>query len=131
MLGSKRNVKADGSAKTSLGSEKELSKLRRMDLLELLIGQIRENEQQTAEIADLRDLSERLKAKLNDKDAQIERLKAKLDQKDAEIERLNEINSATAHAGGLLGVREMLDIEKLAVEQYLRQVSNGQGGNVR
>ena len=118
----KLNTGAGKSPKAGKSSEKELQKLRRMDLLELLISQIRENEQQAAELEELRDLSERLKAKLNDKDAQIARLVGKLDAKDAEIEKLHEVNRATAHASGLLGVREMIDIERFAVEEYLKQV---------
>lgn len=124
MLGTKRNTKGAAATKSVSKTEKELSKLRRMDLLELLIGQIRENEQQAAELAELRDLSSRLKVKLDDKDAQIEHLKRRLDAKDDEIERLNEINRGMAHANGLLGVRELLDIERLAVEQYFRQLSS-------
>ena len=122
MLGGKRNTKAEATAKTGPRSDKELQKLRRLDLLELLIDQIRENEEQAAELARLHELDARLKEKLDDKDAQIERLKVKLDNKDAEIERLHDLNRAIAHNGGMLGVREMLDIEKLAVEQYLRQI---------
>jgi len=73
---------------------RELQRLKRQDLLELLVAQLKEGERLQAIIADneatideLTDLSERLKAKLDDKDAQIERLKGKLNDKDAQIER--------------------------------------------
>ena len=65
-----------------------MRKLRRLDLLELLVDQIRENEENEKTIEELTDLSERLKAKLDDKDVQIEHLKSRLSDKDVKIEHL-------------------------------------------
>ena len=81
-----------GSAGTA---GKELQKLKRQDLLELLVDQMRENDQlrvaqaqaESAVVA-LDEQVDRLKAKLDDKDVQLGRLKAKLDDKDAFIDRL-------------------------------------------
>lgn len=83
-FGSSRKQSADSAS----ASGKEFQKLRRVDLLELLVDQVRENEELTASVTDLKDLSERLKAKLDQKDAQIERLKGRLDMKDAQIAEL-------------------------------------------
>ncbi len=76
-------------------TEKELHKLRRQDLLQLLLLQSRESAQQQAVIeelkqdaAQLRESNERLKGKLDEKDSQIERLKGRLDQKDVQIRAL-------------------------------------------
>ena len=79
-----------------LGS-KELQKLRRQDLLELLLDQMVENDtlketvaERDASVSELSDMGERLKHKLDDKDAQIEHLKEKLNDKDAQLEHLKE-----------------------------------------
>ncbi len=73
-------------------TEKELRKLSREDLLRLLLAQSREVSRQKGELgtlkedkAQLEESLERLKAKLDDKDAQIERLKTRLDDKDAKL----------------------------------------------
>jgi len=76
-------------------ADKELQKLRRMDLLELLLDSMRENEKNAADAAEATVLSERLKGKLDDKDAQIEHLKERLDGKDARIAELQEALSAS------------------------------------
>ena len=78
---------------TTSRENKELQKLKRQDLLELLIEQMQENDALRASISEaeiqireLTSLSERLKDKLNDKDAQIELLKDRLNDKDAQID---------------------------------------------
>ena len=112
-----------GASKASANAEKELQRLRRMDLLELLLDEIRKNEENTAKVQELSELTERLKAKLDDKDAQIERLKAKLNDKDAEIDRLLVNNEAAAHARGMLDVDELLKVERKALEAYFARVA--------
>ena len=67
-----------GSGSSNSAANVDLRKLRRLDLLELLVDQIRENEDNEKTIEELTDLSERLKAKLDDKDVQIEHLKSRL-----------------------------------------------------
>ena len=109
-------------SKAVASNEKELQRLRRIDLLELLLDEIRQNEESATQLKELTELTERLKGKLDDKDAQIERLKAKLDAKDAEIERLLANNAATAHANGMLDVDELLNVERRALQAYLERV---------
>ena len=122
------NTRGNKPQKPKAGSEKELQKLRRMDLLELLLDQIRENEKLSATNEELTSLTERLKAKLDDKDEQIERLKAKLDDKDEQIQRLEERNRAVARAAGSLDIKEFLEIEGRAIESYLMQLSESDDG---
>jgi len=76
---------------------KELHKLSRQDLLQLLLAQSREVARQKESIDELkgllkkeRDLSSRLKEKLNEKDEDLERLVEKLNEKDENIGRLKE-----------------------------------------
>ena len=77
------------------GQSKDLQRLNRQDLLELLVGQMREGddmratiEQNEREIANLNDLADRLKGKLDLKDEQMDNLKEKHDIKDADIDHL-------------------------------------------
>ncbi len=79
-------------------TEKELHKLRKQDLLQLLLAQGREaaelQEQITKLSASLEETeagNERLKAKLDEKDELIEKLKSRLDEKDARITKMREI----------------------------------------
>jgi|GEM_PF-2812496 len=78
-------------------TDKELRKLRRQDLLQLLLAQSREVARQQelgdelrGEYEQQQETDRRLKDKLDEKDAQLERLKKKLDQKDAEIAALRQ-----------------------------------------
>ena len=77
------------------GQGKDFQRLSRQDLLELLVGQLHEDDELHAtiqnnerSIEDLNALVERLKGKLDLKDEQIESLKEKLDLKDEQIDRL-------------------------------------------
>ncbi len=74
-------------------TDKELRKLRRQDLLELLVEQSREatrfqseRDGKQAELSKILESYERLKGKLDEKDALIEKLKGRLDEKDALME---------------------------------------------
>lgn len=94
-------------------TEKEFRKLRRRDLLQLLVAQGKENIQleeeldiTKGELAQSQESNERLKAKLDEKDASFEetneRLKAKLNEKDASFQETNErlkarLNEKDAH----------------------------------
>ena len=82
---------------------KELHKLSRQDLLQLLLAQSREVARQKESIDELkgllkkeRDLSNRLKEKLNEKDEDLARLADKLNEKDENIGRLKEKLNALA-----------------------------------
>ena len=116
-------LKARGKGASPVGQEKELSKLRRVDLLELLVDATRENERLSDALAYETDLAERLKVKLDEKDAQIEHLKARLDSKDARMSELEGQNAAMAHAIYTVTADEILEIERLAVGEYLKQVA--------
>ncbi|MCM1025816.1 MAG: hypothetical protein NC432_05245 [Roseburia sp.] len=76
-------------------TEKEFSKLKRRDLLELLLSQIQEDDRlerkgniMAVRIARQEKSLTRLKEKLDEKDAQIGNLKSKLGEKDEQIEKL-------------------------------------------
>lgn len=76
-------------------ADKDLRKLKRQDLLELLILQSKEVLRMQDDIhvknetlEEFQAMSDRLKDRLNEKDEQIERLKAKLDDKDVQLDRL-------------------------------------------
>ena len=78
-------------------TDKELRRLRRQDLLQLLVEQSREaarlqteTDEKNEEIAQLNESLERLKGKLDEKDAQLERLKERLNEKDALLEKLKQ-----------------------------------------
>ena len=135
MLSSRKN-NADGTSKQN----RELNRLRRQDLLELLLDQMHESDdlratigQQQLRIAELEGLTERLKDKLDLKDEQIEHLKGKLNDKDELIERLKKrldikdimIAELMAqgrelpHSDDLLDMGELLAVEERAVESYL------------
>jgi chromosome segregation ATPase len=70
------------SGRGDKGRNKELQHLSRQDLLELLVGQLRENDELRATI-ELRERS------IEEKDDLIERLKERLDFKDEKIDGLN------------------------------------------
>ena len=78
-------------------TDKELRRLRRQDLLQLLVEQSKkaarlqtESDEKSEELARLNESCERLKGKLDEKDTQLERLKEKLNEKDVLLEKLKE-----------------------------------------
>ena len=75
-------------------TEKELHKLRRHDLLQLLLAQGREAaqlrtriEETTAELEQVRETNQRFIERMDEKDAQIGKLKERLDEKDIQVDR--------------------------------------------
>ncbi len=114
-------------------TEKDLHKLRRQDLLQLLLAQSREVAGQQERIRELEDseaslqaLSERLKGKLNEKDALIEKLKGRLDEKDFLIAELREGGLFEVEKDGetcLVPMRleELFSVAHRAAEAYLRE----------
>ena len=105
-------------------TNKELHKLHRQDLLELLISQSREVAQQQETISenektitDLSEALERLKAKLNEKDAQIEKLKGRLDEKDEAIRVLRDGDEESAP----VRLEELFFVLRMAGEAYMRK----------
>lgn len=123
-MGVFQNIKIGSSAKAKdkPAGETDLQKLRRVDLLELLLDQTRQNEAKAATIEELTSLTDRLKAKLDEKDAQIERLKTKLDQKDAQIVTLEERVREAAASSGDVNLHD-IEVEELAVQRYLQQLA--------
>lgn len=140
-------------------TEKELHKLRRQDLLELMLAQgqqmvelqetldattaeleaIRETDERLKEKlnekdAQIEDVNERLKGKLNEKDELIEKLKGRLDHKDAKIRELEEtiqaqqesrrieLEEAGSIAMAALRLNAVFDAAQQAVEQYMENV---------
>ena len=108
-------------AEADLGSD--LKKLKRGDLLELLYDQVRENEEKTTSVADLTELTERLKQRLAEKDMQIERLQMRLNEKDARIAELEEQNDVYARTVDVVDYRELLKYQEKAVMEYLFSVA--------
>jgi chromosome segregation ATPase len=110
-------------------TEKELHRLRRQDLLQLLLAQGKEAaalqeqlEETQAELGIVTASNDRLKARLDEKDAQLERLKTRLDQKDArirslstELEGLHGEQEAVAAAAALQSQVEELQADLAAV----------------
>lgn len=107
-------------------TEKELRKLRRQDLLELLLEQGKEAvklaDQLTEtenSLAQVNSGYERLKRKLDEKDVQIEKLKYRLDEKDLQInklkKRLDEKDAKISRLRGEVPVAEKIPEEEQPV----------------
>jgi len=110
-------------------TEKELHRLRRQDLLQLLLSQSKDVAQFKSRITELeetvsqlRESNDKLKGRLDEKDAQIEKLKGRLDEKDEEITELRESGRIELHSDGSAGVslEEIFDKARQAAEDYLR-----------
>lgn len=116
-------------------TDKELQKLNRRELLQLLLEQAQESEHLRGELAAAeeraREMDEtftRLRQRLNDKDTQIEeqeetfaRLRQRLDQKDARIRELEEAAERSEAAGGVreiqvAGLSEVGSIAEAALQ---------------
>ena len=128
-------------------SVKDVRKMKRQDLLELLILQSKDVayltsdlKEKNASIAEMEETFSRLREKLNDKDTQMEHLKEKLNLKDAQIEHLKErLDHKDAQiaelenriaAGTVAGeenpdvnlvMDKLYDAAQTAVRQYMKQ----------
>ena len=119
-------------------TEKEFHKLRRRDLLQLLVAQGKENlqlqaefDEASAQLQQMQETNERLKARLNEKDALIDKLKGRLDQKDARIKKLREdmeswktsrriqLVEAGSIAEAALRLNGIFETAQKAADQYL------------
>lgn len=122
-------------------TEKELHRLRRQDLLQLLLAQGKETaalqarmEETCEELNNVQTNNERLKEKLNEKDALIEKLKQRLDEKDAKIRELRidmqvwrsnrriELEEAGSIAVAALKLNDVFDAAQRAADQYLYNI---------
>lgn len=119
-------------------TEKEMYKLRKQDLLKLLLTQGQEAAERqeqinilTASLAETEETVERLKEKLNEKDALIEKLKKRLDEKDARINKMREavkiwradrkieLEEAGNIAEAALKLNKVFEAAQKAADQYL------------
>lgn len=122
-------------------TEKEFSKLRRRDLLELLLSQIQEDERLERKVSAMMNritsqekTLNRLKDKLNEKDAQLEKLKGRLDDKDREIgilqetleqersSRRIELDEAGSIAEASLKLSGVFEAAQDAADRYLENI---------
>ncbi len=109
-------------------TDKELQKLGRRELLQLLLDQAKETEQLRAGLAaageraqEMEDTFERLRERLNEKDAQIrdlqetyDRLRDRLNEKDARIQELTDTLQAERE-GQMTGLGEVGSIAEAAL----------------
>lgn len=119
-------------------TEKELHKLRKQDLLQLLLTQGREAAELqeqilrlSASLGEAESTTERLKAKLNEKDELIEKLKGRLDEKDVRINKMREVMKSwkanreieIEEAGNLadaaLKLNKIFETAQKAADQYI------------
>ena len=122
-------------------TEKEFSKLKRHELLQLLLAQGRETKQLEEQLADingrfqeLEEGYERLKGRLNEKDAQIEHLIERLDNKDRQIRGLKEtleserasrelqLDKAGSIAEAALQLNGIFEVAQKAADQYVENI---------
>ena len=128
-------------------TEKELHKLKRHEVLELLLVQVQEAEKLQRKLDQAKELLQeevelcgRLKARLNSKDAQIHKLKGRLDGKDIQIEelkrkleqlrleRLGELQNAGTIAEACLEVSGIFEAAQRAADLYLENVRQRYAG---
>lgn len=114
---------------TGTRSDKAFRKLRRQDLLELLLEQMRSSdeqrqliESQASQIEEQNALIEKLKGRLDEKDAQIEHLKDRLNMKDDQLGELDMQARALAHPSGLMSLDELLEVQRHAIVQHLEEL---------
>lgn len=131
---SKHQIKETAETMT----EKEMYKLRKQDLLKLLLTQGREAAEQqekidslTASLQEMEMSNDRLKAKLDEKDELIEKLKGRLDEKDIRINKLRaavkawradrkiELEEAGNIAEAALKLNKVFEAAQKAADQYL------------
>jgi chromosome segregation ATPase len=119
-------------------TDKELHRLRRQDLLQLLLAQGREAEklkqrleETSQQLAESEATVERLKRRLDEKDKQINKLKGRLDRKDSQIRDLRdvlerrrnarqiELSEAGSIAEAALRLNGIFEVAQKAADQYL------------
>lgn len=122
-------------------TEKELHKLRRQDLLKLLLAQakefeqVRQRQEETEEtLRQTEGTLERLKARLDEKDAQLAKLKGRLDKKDMQIQEYRDFMEKSRssrrieleHAGSIaeaaLKLNGVFEAAQKAADQYLYNI---------
>lgn len=114
-------------------TEKELHRLRRHDLLQLLLAQGREAAQlqgqiddMTAELNDLHETNSRFIGRMDDKDAQIEKLKRRLNEKDAQVETFKErLKDKDAQIDRLKGRLDQKDLQMEELKKVIEEYRSG------
>ena len=103
-------------------TEKEFRKLNRREVLQLLLTQVQEEKEirlllfeTETRLKELEDGYERLKARLNSKDAQIHKLKGRLDKKDEQIHNLK-MHVIELQKKRLKGLEEAGSIAEVSME---------------
>lgn len=115
----------------SAGSDRELRRLSRQDLLELLLEQMHEGDRLREDITELEQASaeqanliDRLKAKLDVKDEQIARLQVKLDEKDELLEKAVSLaHDIVARSGKRGDAYELEELEYLLAQHFLKRAT--------
>lgn len=116
-------------------TEKELHKLRRHDLLQLLLAQGREAAQlqtrideMTAKLEEVQEMNGRFVGRLDDKDAQIGKLKGRLDEKDVQVklfkERLKEKDIRIEK------LKDRLDQKDVQIEELRKVIEEYRSGRI-
>lgn len=119
-------------------TEREIYRLKKHDLLQLLLTQGKEAAEQQerinsliASLAEMEEGNNRLKSKLDEKDALIEKLKGRLDEKDARIAKMREtmktwrnnreieLLEAGSIAEASLKLNKVFEAAQKAADQYL------------
>lgn len=122
-------------------TDKEFHKLKRQDVLRLLLAQVKEAEELRSKLAETEGRLivaegsyERLRKRLDTKDAQINKLKGRLDKKDDQIrnlktaldkfreEKLYEATEPGSIAEAALQLSGIFEAAQNAAELYLRNV---------
>ncbi len=128
-------------------TEKEFRKLNRREVLQLLLTQVQEEKElrlqldktETA-LKELEEGYERLKARLNSKDAKIHKLAGRLDKKDLQIKALKgelerqrtdrriRLREAGSVAEAALRLNGVFEAAQKAADQYLENIERMYGG---
>lgn len=116
-------------------TEKQLHKLRRHDLLQLLLAQGREAAQlraqleaMTAELNQLQETNSRFIERMDNKDAQIEKLKERLNETDVQIERFKE--RLKEKDGGLDKLKGRLDQKDTQIGELRKVIEEYHSGRM-
>ena len=131
-------------------TEKEFRKLKRQELLQLLLTQVQgekelrlQFEETEARLKELEEGYERLKARLNSKDAQIHKLAGRLNKKDQQIKNLKsdleslrtdrkiKLREAGSIAEASLKLSGIYEAAQKAADLYLENIERMYGGRKR
>ena len=101
-------------------TKKEFSKLTRHELLELLLMQIREQEQMEERMAEMTEHIHKLEESLEARDGQIHKLEERLEARDGQIHKLEE--SLDARDGRIHKLEQSLEVGDGQIEEWKEQL---------